>query len=171
MVRRLLGEHIPPPPPNVPDLPETEEGGNQSLREQLAAHRDHPNCAACHDRFDGIGLAFEGYGPIGELRQQDLGGRPVDNTAVFPGGENGTGVAGLKQYLSRHRQAEFIDNLCRKLFSYALGRQLLLSDEPTITGMKAALKKADYRFSSLVESIVTSRQFRYQRGRQGDPEN
>lgn len=165
VVRRLLGEHIPPPPPNVPDLPEDEGVGTLSLREQLAAHRDHPNCSACHERFDAIGLAFEAYGPIGELRRRDLGGRPIDNSATFPGGGKGRGLLGLQAYLREFRQEEFIDNLCRKLFSYALGRQLMLSDDLAVAKMKIDLRKSDYRFGSLVESIVTSRQFRFQRGR------
>lgn len=165
VIRRLLGEHIPPPPPNVPDLPDDEGAGELSLREQLAAHREHPNCAACHERFDSIGLAFEGFGPIGELRRLDLGGRPIDNSAEFPGGGHGKGLRGLQIYLFNHRLEEFVDNLCRKLFSYALGRKLMLSDEPAIAKMKNELKKNDYRFGSLVESIVTSRQFRFQRGR------
>jgi len=165
VVRRLLGEHIPPPPPNVPDLAEDEGIGKLSLREQLAAHRDHPNCAACHERFDSIGLAFEAYGPIGELRRRDLGDRTVDDSATFPEGGAGRGLHGLQTYLREYRLEEFIDNLCRKFFSYALGRQLMLSDDPAIATMKDELKKSDYRFGALVESIVTSRQFRHQRGR------
>ena len=164
VVRRLLGEHIPPPPPTVPELPATETG-DLSIPEQLAAHREHPNCSACHERFDSIGLAFEHYGPIGELRTTDLGGRPVANRVEFPGGRTGTGLEGLQQYLRDQRQNEFVENLCRKLFGYALGRKLMLSDEPAIATMKNELKKNDYRFGTLVETIVTSRQFRFQRGR------
>ena len=75
VVRRLLGERIPPPPPNVPELPEDESRlGDLTLRETLARHRDNKSCSACHDRFDTIGLAFEGYGPVGERRTKDLGG-------------------------------------------------------------------------------------------------
>ena len=29
---------------------------------------------------------FEGYGPIGERRTHDLGGKPVDDSTEFPGG-------------------------------------------------------------------------------------
>jgi hypothetical protein len=165
VVRRLLGEHIPPPPPAVPELPEDEGIGTLSLREQLARHREDPNCRACHDRFDSIGLAFEGYGPIGELRTLDLGGRPVENHASFPAGGTGHGLNGLRNYLGNHRQDEFVENLCRKLFSYALGRKLILSDNPTIATMKTELAKNNYRFGTLIESIVNSRQFRFQRGR------
>jgi hypothetical protein len=130
----------------------------------LARHRDNKSCAGCHDRFDAIGLAFEGFGPVGERRDQDLGGRPVEVTAVFPGGEEGSGLTGLRDYLREHRQQDFVENLCRKLLSYGLGRTLMLSDEPLIAKMQAKLAADDFRFSSLVESIVTSQQFLNKRG-------
>jgi hypothetical protein len=161
VVRRLLGEHIPAPPPDVPELPDDESGtGELTLPQLLARHRDHASCAGCHDRFDSIGLAFEGYGPVGERRVVDLGGRPVASRAVFPGDtEEGGGLEGLLAYLRGHREKEFIDNLCRKLLSYGLSRSLLLSDEPLIEDMRIKLASNGYRFESLVESIVTSRQF------------
>jgi hypothetical protein len=170
VVRRLLGERIPPPPPEVPELPKDEaELGELSLREVLAKHRETKSCATCHSRFDSFGLALEGYGPVGELREVDLGGRPVDATAPFPDGSEGEGLDGLKRYLLEERQTEFVDNLCRKLLSYGLGRTLMLSDEPTIDLMKDRLKATDYRFHSMVETIVTSPQFLRKRGRDYDP--
>jgi len=160
VVRRLLGERIPPPPPNVPELPEDESRlGDLTLREALARHRDNKSCSGCHDRFDTIGLAFEGYGPVGERRTKDLGGRPVSTKAVFPGGQPGTGLQGLQTYLRQHRQDEFLDNLSRKLLSYALGRSLILSDDLLVREMRTKLAADDDRFGSLIESIVTSSQF------------
>jgi hypothetical protein len=165
VVRRLLGERIPPPPPNVPELPADESTlGDLTLPEMLARHRDNKSCAGCHDRFDAIGLAFEGYGPVGERRDRDLGGRPIEITAHFPGGDEGSGLDGLRQYLRDHRQQEFLENLCRKLLSYGLGRTLMLSDEPLVAKMQTKLEADDFRFSSLIESIVTSRQFLDKRG-------
>lgn len=165
VVRRLLGEHIPPPPPAVPELPDDEGIGDLSLRERLKRHREDKSCASCHQRFDHIGFAFEGYGPIGERRQHDLGGRPIDTRVQFPDGGAGEGLTGLQDYLREHRQDEFVDNLCRKLFSYALGRKLMLSDDPMIDTLKAELQQNDHRFGALIEAIVTSPQFRNQRGR------
>ncbi len=168
VVRRLLGERIPPPPPDVPELPEDEQDlGNQSLADMLAKHREHQSCAACHDRFDSIGLVFENYGPVGEWRTTDLGGRDVDSQAVFPGGMQGAGMRDLLIYLKTHRQEEFVDNLCRKLLSYALGRNLLLSDGPLVEAMRMRLEADDYRFSGLVATIITSSQFLEKRGRDG----
>lgn len=165
VVRRLLGEHIPPPPPNVPELPTDEtQLGELTLRETLAQHREHASCAGCHNRIDSIGLVFESYGPIGELRDKDLSGNPVDTRATFPSGDEGEGVEALRSYLLQHRQNDFIDNLSRKLLSFALGRTLLLSDEPLLAEMRKDLAANDYRFSSLIETIVLSPQFLQKRG-------
>ncbi len=170
VVRRILGERIPPPPPSVPELPADETKlGELTLREALAKHRENQSCAACHERFDALGLVFEGYGPIGERRERDLGGRPIDTRAVFPRGKDaqsseGAGLTGLADYIRQHRQEEFLDNLCRKLLSYALGRTLLPSDDKLVGEMRANLAASDYRFGVLVESIVASPQFLTKRG-------
>jgi hypothetical protein len=160
VVRRLLGEHIPAPPAEVPELPKDESKlGELTLREVLAKHRDHRSCAGCHNKFDSVGVAFESFGPIGELRTKDLGGRPVETRATFPGGVEGAGLDGLKAYLRDRREEEFIDNLCRKMLAYALGRGLLLSDEELLREMRTKLKAGGHRFGVLVECIVTSPQF------------
>ncbi len=164
VAKRVLGEHIPAPPPDVPELPADESKSERPLREALAKHREIKSCAACHQRFDSLGLVFEGYGPVGEKRSKDLGGRPIDAKATLPGGSEGEGIAGLKTYIRDHRQQDFIDNLCRKLLAYALGRTLLPSDEKLLREMRSKLEKNEYRFSVLVETIVTSPQFLNQRG-------
>jgi len=163
VVRRVLGETIPPPPPTVPELPADEAQMNLPLREMLAKHRENTTCAACHARFDGLGLAFEGYGPIGERRNVDLAGHPVETQAVFPGGSKGDGFEGVRAYIREHREKDFVDNLSRKLLAYALGRSLMLSDEPLIETIKSMLAADDYRFTPLVEAIVASPQFRNKR--------
>ena len=52
-----------------------------------------------------------------------------------------------------------MDNLSRKLLAYALNRSLQLSDESIVERMDAKLAANEYRFDSLVETIVTSPQF------------
>jgi hypothetical protein len=166
VVRRLLGERIPPPPPNVPELPADESKlGELTLREMLARHRDHTSCAECHVRFDAIGLVFESYGPIGEQRDKDLGGRTVITSATFPDGINRTGVAGLQDYVREQRQEDFLENFCRKLLSYALGRTLQLSDDGLLQELQEVLQTRDNRVEGVVERIVTSPQFRNKRSR------
>jgi hypothetical protein len=165
VVRRLLGERIPPPPAQVPELPKDEKAmGELTLRQALEKHRTREGCMECHARFDSMGLVFESFGPVGERRTLDLGGRPVDTRAEFPSGKQGDGLEGLLKYIRENRENDFVDNLCRKLLAYGLGRTLILGDEPLIREMKTKLAANDYRFSVLVESIVTSPQFRNTRG-------
>ena len=164
VVRRLLGEEIPPPPAKVPELPSDESKlGDLTLRQTLERHRSDKACSGCHARFDSIGLAFEGFGPIGELRKLDLAGHPVDTRAVFPGGMEGAGVDGVRDYIRKHRTDDFLDNFSRKLLAYGLGRTLQLSDDLTIEAMREDAMKNGYRFSRLIEAIVLSPQFLNQR--------
>ena len=160
VVRRLLGEVIPPPPPTVPTLPKDEKDlGDLTLPQVLARHRDDRACAGCHRRFDSVGVIFEGFGPIGERRDNDLGGKPVQTKASFPDGKDRDGLAGLREYLRDRRQEDFVNNLCTKLLGYALGRGLQPSDRSTIAAMRSRLEAEDWAFGSLVDVIVTSPQF------------
>jgi mono/diheme cytochrome c family protein len=168
VARRVLGETIPPPPPSVPELPADEAAMDLPLRDMLARHRENPACAACHARFDSFGLALENYGPVGERREKDLAGRAVETDAILPGGFKASGYEGIQEYIRQHRQDGYLDNLSRKLLSFALGRSLLISDEPLIDSMRVQLKAKKYRFSSLVENIVMSPQFLNVRSSKGE---
>ncbi len=165
VVKNVLGERIPPPPPVVPELPRDEAKLDLPLREVLARHRNDPNCAACHDRFDSMGLVFEGFGPIGERREKDLAGRAVSAKAAFLDGGEGEGLVGLRQYIRDKRRNDFVNNLCSKLLVYALGRSVMLSDNPLIEEMQCKLAVDNYRFEDLIESVVTSKQFLTKRGK------
>ncbi|HXE51630.1 MAG TPA: DUF1588 domain-containing protein, partial [Tepidisphaeraceae bacterium] len=165
VVKNILGEKINPPPPNVPQIPHDESKLDLPLRDVLARHRQDPNCATCHARFDSFGLVFEGFGPVGERRDKDLAGRPVDASATFPDGESGDGLAGLREYIHARRQNDFVDNLSRKILAYALNRSLIASDELLIRQLHEQLKRNDYRLNVLIEGIVTSPQFLNKRGR------
>ena len=102
---------------------------------------------------------MEGYGPVGEARTKDLAGRAIDASATFPGAFQGSGFRGVQAYIKEKRQQDFLDNISRKLLSYSLSRSLQLSDDPVVAQMKTRMSATGYRFGSLVETIVTSRQF------------
>jgi len=122
-------------------------------------HRSNPLCASCHARFDSFGLAFENFGPVGERRERDLAGRPVEVDALLPGGVQARGTAGVRDYIRQHRQDDYLENITRKLWTYALNRTPILSDEPALERLRAQLPAAGYRFGTLVETIVASPQF------------
>lgn len=159
VARRVLGEVIPPPPPVVPELPHDESKTDLPVRDLLVRHRANPVCASCHARFDSLGLTFENYGPVGNRRTKDLAGRTVDTHATFPGGGEGDGLEGLLNYIRGHREKDFVNSLSDKMLVYALGRSLLISDGPLLEAMRTNLAANGYKFSSLIDTIVTSPQF------------
>jgi hypothetical protein len=163
VVQRVLGEVVPPPPPAVPELPNDESTSELPVRDMLAKHRENALCSACHARIDSFGLAFEGYGPVGDVRTKDLAGRAVETQVTYPGGLTGSGVEGLQRFIRERREKDFVLNISRKLLAFALNRSLQLSDEALVERMATQAQANGYRLSALVESIVTSQQFRHRR--------
>lgn len=163
---QLLGAAPPPPPPDVPPLEEATEhvGEAASLREQLAAHVADPNCAVCHKRLDPIGLAMENFTATGAWRDFEAG-KPIDASATLPNGESFDGPVQLKKILLQ-RQDQFIDNLSRKMLTYAIGRGIEPFDRPTIQDLTRQVESNNYKMSALIEAIVLSDSFRKSRGRE-----
>ena len=150
----LLGERLPRPPANVPDLPDEVPGG-LTARQLIEKHSSVPACAKCHARIDPYGFALEQYDAIGRRRSQ-----AVDTRTKLPDGREIEGLQGLRDYLAKDRRDDVVRQFCRKLLGYSLGREIQLSDELLIDTMMAKLASHDYRFRVAVETIVSSRQFR-----------
>ena len=72
----------------------------------------------------------------------------------------------MRNYLLTNRRDAFLTQFNRKLLGYALGRGVLLSDEPLLEEIKARLQAEGYRVNVAIEAIVRSRQFREIRGRE-----
>jgi len=162
----LLGEKLPRPPKDVPQLPEDEATETLTVRQLTEKHSSDPKCFGCHRRIDAYGYSLEAYDAIGRFRERDLGGRPIDvKTKVMDGSEI-DGLEGLRRYLLTTRRDAFLKQFCRKLLGYSLGRGVLLSDAPLISEMRDQLKKHDYKVSAAIEAIVRSKQFREIRGKE-----
>ena len=161
----ILGEKLPPPPKDVPQLPQDEANETLTVRELTEKHTSDPRCASCHAKIDAFGFSLEHFDAIGRWRERDLGGRPIDAKAKVADGTQIEGLAGLRDYLVTKRRDAFLAQFNRKLLGYALGRSVMLSDEPLLEEMHAQLQANDYRVSGAIEVIVRSRQFREIRGR------
>ncbi len=164
VVETLLGEKLPRPPANVPQLPETEGASKLTVRQQVEQHASVPSCAVCHVRIDPFGFALEKYDPIGRLREKDLGGLAVDTRAKLKDGTEFEGIDGLRAYLLTKKKDVVVHLFCRRLLGYALGRAVTLSDTALIEEMVVALNKNDGKVSAAVQAIVKSPQFRTVRG-------
>tara|TARA_B110000014_G_scaffold152241_1_gene106424 strand:+ start:300 stop:845 length:546 start_codon:yes stop_codon:yes gene_type:complete len=162
----LLGEKLPRPPKQVPQLPsdETQTDG-LTMRQLVAKHSEVKTCARCHQRIDPFGFALEGFDTIGRSRKKDLAGRDVDAGSRLPDGSTVQGLPGLRTYLKTKRRDDFVRQFNRKLLGYALGRQTQLSDQPLLDKIQLRMTQNDYRLSVAIEMIVLSPQFRQIRGR------
>ncbi len=161
----ILGEKLPRPPKDVPQLPQDEATETLTVRELTEKHTSDPRCASCHAKIDAFGFSLEQFDAIGRWRERDLGGRLIDAKAKVADGTQIDGLAGLRDYLVTKRRDAFLTQFNRKLLGYALGRSVMLSDEPLLEEMRANLQANEYRVGVAIEAIVRSRQFREIRGR------
>lgn len=164
---QMLGAPPPPPPPDVPPLDQsTATDPNATVRERLAAHVANPTCASCHTRLDPLGLSMEHFDAIGRWRDTE-NGKPVDATGTLPGGARLDGAADLKKSLLA-RSDQFVEALCAKVLTYALGRGAEPFDRPAVRRIAQRTRANGDRLSALVESVVLSDSFRTCRGRKAD---
>jgi hypothetical protein len=164
---QMLGAPPPPPPPDVPPLDQsTATDPNATVRERLAAHVANPTCASCHTRLDPLGLSMEHFDAIGRWRDTE-NGKPVDATGTLPGGARLDGTSDLKKTLLA-KSDQFVEALCAKVLTYALGRGAEPFDRPAVRRIAQRTRANGDRLSALVESVVLSDSFRTCRGRKAD---
>jgi mono/diheme cytochrome c family protein len=158
---------VPPanPPPNVPTLDEKDIGTTKALtvREMIAKHRSNPTCASCHAVMDPLGLALENFDATGMWRDRDrYAGAAIDSTGELPDGTPIKGPDDLRVALLR-RPEQFAQTFTEGLLTYSTGRKLEYYDMPTVRRIVHGAATTDYRFSSLVQAVVRSDQFRMRR--------
>jgi hypothetical protein len=159
ILSKLLGTPPPPPPPNVSEFDErVAENRKLTQREKLEMHRQNPNCYTCHSQIDPLGFALEEFEWFGRHRPVSRG-KPVDTTGQLPGGEPFKGLTGLSKTLLKERVDDLTIQLCRKMLSYALGRQLQYYDEATVQELVDKVQTSDRRIPALIHAIVQSDAF------------
>jgi mono/diheme cytochrome c family protein len=164
---------VPPatPPPDVPTLDEKDLGTTKALtvREMIAKHRASPTCASCHAVMDPLGFALENFDATGMWRDRDrYAGVAIDASGVLPDGTSINGPDDLRQALLR-RPGQFVQTFAEGLLTYATGRKLEAHDMPTVRRIVREAAATDYRFSTLVQGVVRSEQFRMRRVPQSGP--
>jgi hypothetical protein len=161
-LQTFFGISPPDPPPNVPAIKPAanDAAGNvkePTMRERMAQHHANPVCATCHNIFEPLGLAMENFDAVGAWRTED-NGSPIDGAGKFVDGTPVDGPASLRALLLKYQDA-YIRNVTEKLLTYALGRGVEYQDMPLVRRIVRDSAATNYRFSSLVMSIVTSDAF------------
>jgi cytochrome c551/c552 len=164
ILENILGTPTPAPPPNVPALKESDEGGQvTTVRERLEEHRKNPACATCHRVMDPLGFSLDNFDAVGQWRSKEAG-LPIDASGQLADGTKITGVIDLRKALLAHPE-RFVGTMTEKLMTYALGRGLEYYDMPVVRGITRDAARNDYRFSSIVMGIVNSTPFQMRRAR------
>jgi mono/diheme cytochrome c family protein len=162
VLRNILGAPPPPPPPDVPALDESTMAANLPMRERLAAHRSNAACASCHRTIDPAGFSLENFNAVGQWRDLEVDGQPVDASGALPGAGEFRGTGGLEDSLLA-RPELFAATLTENLLTFALGRGVEYYDAPAVRKIVRDAGKDDYRFSSLILGIVKSAPFQMRR--------
>ncbi len=170
ILNNILGSPPPPPPPNVVRDLDNPDKALLSMRERMAEHRANPACAGCHARMDPLGLALENLDATGKWRVGESSGladlvvQPIDASGELVDGTKFEGIKGLKTVLQAHSD-EFVYTMAERLLTYALGRGPEWYDAPVVRTALRTAKKDDYRFSSIVLSLVKSTPFQMRMSR------
>ncbi len=154
ILERILGEHLPEPPPDVGQVPNNKRGQNLSFRERFQLHRTKKTCSICHDKIDPLGFALQRYsGPTYQDNPK------IDTSGKLPSGETFEDFAGLKQILVTSQKKRVIRNIVERTLSYALCRKLGLHDRPTLNRMVDELVANEGTYRDMVLKIATSLPF------------
>jgi hypothetical protein len=164
ILENLLGTPLPPPPPDVPALEETQKKTEQvlTMRETIARHRANPVCASCHAMMDPLGLSLENFDFVGRWRDVDETVTPIDASGTLPDGTKFNGPAGLRQVLLAQPE-RFVSTLTEKMLIYALGRGLEYYDMPAVRKITREAAANNYKAASLVLGVVNSLPFQMRR--------
>ena len=158
LLANILGAPPPPPPADVPSLKDAgQDGQPRSLRDRMEQHRNSPACSGCHQRMDPLGFALENFDALGKWRTV-ADGEKVNASASLPDGTLFEGIAGLRELLTKHKD-DYVRTVAEKLLAYSIGRGIEYYDLPAIRKIGRESAMNDYRWSSLVLSIVRSTPF------------
>ena len=158
---------VPPamPPADVPTLNDADIGTQKALtvRELIAKHRASPTCSSCHAVMDPLGFALENFDAVGQWRDRDrYAGAIIDASVDMPDGTVLKGPDDLRKALLR-KPDQFVQTFTERLLMYATGNKIEYYDMPTVRRIVDASAKDGYKFSSIVQGIVGSEQFRMRR--------
>ena len=180
VMERLLGHHVPPPPPSVQAI-ESDIRGSSTIRDQLALHRSHESCNVCHVKIDPAGFALENFDVMGGWRDRyrttskgvgdqvpGIGhnglisryriGQTVDASGKLPDGRPFKDIGGLKKLLLSDRE-QLARNLVRQLAIYATGAPIRFSDRRPIEVIIRKSEPSDYGVRTLIRELISSELF------------
>ena len=164
VLEQILGEHIPPPPPDIPQLEEQDHKDVKglTLRQRTELHQSEATCRNCHKILDPIGFGLENFDAIGRWREKNDEGLTIDSAGKLPNGQGFSSPAELKGLLAQ-REDDLARNITERLMAYALGRQLKGYDDVVIDQLMVRIARDNYRMRTIITEVITSYLFTHRR--------
>jgi len=187
----ILGDEVADPPAEVPALSDSAGDSAEkalTIAELLAKHRTVESCQDCHFRLDPWGIPFEQYNAVGQYQPRvpkegtrvsvfqkekhtDLAGYAdylaaintvaIPAAAKVPHGLQVDGLRALKTYLLQHRKDDIVENMVRRLLSYAAGRRLTYRDRFAVEALVDHTRASQHGMRDIIVSICQSDTFRH----------
>ena len=156
ILRRILGEDLGEPPPDVPPIQAVPNAQKLTFREKFEAHRSNAACARCHDKIDPLGFALQAYDKKGAFKPSDK----IDTTGQLPTGESFANFIELRELLLTTQREAIIRNAVEQTLAYALCRKLEPFDRPAVDAIAKKIHETDGTWRDLFHVIANSLPFR-----------
>jgi hypothetical protein len=153
----LLCINVPPPPPNVPALPDM-LAPNETMRQIMATHRASPSCASCHSIMDPVGFGLDHFDAAAAYRTTE-NGQPIDATGTLTDGTAFDGLAQLGAAL--HKEPVAGPCFVSKMYQNTLGRTALTLDDAAIMALAKQFSDGQNHADQLLLNLVSSDSFRF----------
>ena len=158
IVEVLFNDPPPPPPNDVPPLKDDPAFAKLTIREQFAQHREHPDCAGCHQKLDPLGFALENFDITGRWRDKYKNGREVDASGKLLRKYPFTDIVQFKESLVKEDK-RFAKAFSAHLLRYAVSRELVPADTLVVESIVEKTQEEGYPVKALIREVIQSQPF------------
>jgi hypothetical protein len=155
VAQRLLCQHLPGPPDNMPAYTGNEDG----VPAYLAGLQ--PACRNCHQRFDAYGLTLQHYDTLGAYRSSYASGAAIATEVALPTEDAPTvdGVSELSDVLAA--LPDFTRCPPEKLYTYGFGRAFSEGERGNVDALAKRWERGPQTMRRLILELVQSKAFRF----------
>lgn len=157
VLENILNRHLPPPPPDVPELGAASKKP-QSVRSNVELHKEQAQCSSCHSKIDPLGFGLENFDVMGLWRDHEKvanKNHDIDPQGKLPTGDRFNNIREMKWQLLKHQELT-ARSILEGMVAYGLGREVEFSDALEIERILELLKKDGYRTRSMVHQLIAS---------------
>ncbi len=149
-----------PPAANIPPIPPLQPG--QTNRQRIDTLTSGCGSSCHNDMINPLGFSFEHFDGMGQFRDTENGGLPIDSSGSYTFADGKTkswdDAAGLMQVLASTPQTHTC--YAKKLASFGLQRDIIASDMPLLDALTASSMAPGGSVKQMIIDLVRNDAFR-----------